>query len=93
VWGSPEMLHKEKTKRIKARQKEYEGKLMYPTERLHALSLSTAIFSLKKSLKVYQRRLEMLRHAPPDDQKTVSGIRQESVFRSPLRGFRVKRRF
>ncbi len=25
VWGSPEMLNKEKTKRAKARQNEYEG--------------------------------------------------------------------
>ena len=28
VWGSPEMLNKEKTKRNKARQKEYEGELI-----------------------------------------------------------------
>jgi hypothetical protein len=26
VWGSPEMLNKEKTKRTKTRQEEYEGK-------------------------------------------------------------------
>ncbi|CAF4705333.1 unnamed protein product [Rotaria socialis] len=54
VWGSPEMLNKEKVKRAKARQIEYEP-----------------IFSLKKSLKEYQKRLLMLENAFFDDQKTV----------------------
>ncbi|CAF0857430.1 unnamed protein product [Adineta ricciae] len=55
VWGSPEMLNKEKAKRMRARQKEYE-----------------AIFSLKKSLKEYQKRLILLENAPLDSRTTVN---------------------
>ncbi|CAF1161083.1 unnamed protein product [Adineta ricciae] len=55
VWGSPEMLNKEKAKRLRARQKEYE-----------------AIFSLKKSLKEYQKRLILLENAPLDNRTTVN---------------------
>ncbi|CAF2623094.1 unnamed protein product [Rotaria sp. Silwood2] len=55
VWGSPEMLNKEKAKRAKARQQEYE-----------------AIFSLKKSLKEYQKRLLMLENASFDNQKSAT---------------------
>ncbi|CAF3521050.1 unnamed protein product [Rotaria sordida] len=54
VWGSPEMLNKEKAKRAKARQKEYE-----------------AIFSLKKSLKEYQKRLLVLENASYDNQNSA----------------------
>ncbi|UJR31293.1 hypothetical protein I4U23_018791 [Adineta vaga] len=54
VWGSPEMLNKEKGKRIRTRQQEYE-----------------AIFSLKKSVKEYHKRLIMLENAPLDNRKAV----------------------
>ncbi|UJR15401.1 hypothetical protein I4U23_002348 [Adineta vaga] len=54
VWGSPEMLTKEKAKRSKTRQDEYE-----------------ALFSLKKSVKEYQKRLSLLENASFDNRKSV----------------------
>jgi zinc transporter 9 len=54
IWGSPEMLNKEKLKRTKTRQDEYE-----------------ALFSLKKSLKEYQKRLSLLENASFDNRKSV----------------------
>ncbi|CAF1032133.1 unnamed protein product [Adineta ricciae] len=54
VWGSPEMLTKEKIKRAKARQDDYE-----------------ALFSLKKSVKEYQKRLSLLENASFDNRKSV----------------------
>jgi hypothetical protein len=57
VWGSPEMLNKEKAKRNKARQEEYE-----------------AIFSLKKSVKEYQKRLLMLENTSFDNRTVKNSI-------------------
>ncbi|CAF0984454.1 unnamed protein product [Adineta steineri] len=54
VWGSPEMLSKEKAKRAKNRQDEYEP-----------------VFSLKKSVKEYQKRLSLLENASFDNRKSV----------------------
>lgn len=68
VWGSPEILNKEKARRNKARQEEYERKdileINYPFIRL---LLFLAIFSLKKSLKEYQKRLLILENASFDN--------------------------
>ncbi len=55
VWGSPEVLTKEKAKRTKTRQDEYE-----------------ALFSLKKNVKEYQKRLSLLENASFDNRKSVS---------------------
>lgn len=54
VWGSPEMLNKEKTKRAKNRYADYE-----------------ALFSLKKSVKEYQKRLSLLENASFENRKSV----------------------
>jgi len=57
IWGSPEMLKKEKLKRAKTRQDEYE-----------------ALFSLKKSVKEYQKRLLLLENASFDNRKSVNSF-------------------
>ncbi len=49
------MLTKEKAKRTKTRQDEYE-----------------ALFSLKKNVKEYQKRLSLLENASFDNRKSVS---------------------
>ena len=67
------MLNKEKAKRMRARQKEYEGKygLCYLMMIYNLSDLFLAIFSLKKSLKEYQKRLIPLENAPLDNRTTV----------------------
>jgi len=55
VWGSPEILNKEKVKRTKSRQKDYE-----------------TLFSLKKSMKEYKKRLAILENASFDSGKTTN---------------------
>lgn len=73
VWGSPEMLNKEKAKRSKNRQQEYEGNdyrgkfILLLNERI----LPLALFSLKKSVKEYQKRLSLLENASFDNRKSV----------------------
>lgn len=74
VWGSPEMLNKEKARRSKIRQEEYERKqIVYMHYFLIWILLwfYLEIFSLKKSLKEYQKRLMMLENSFFDEQKTV----------------------
>ena len=89
VWGSPEMLTKEKIKRTKARQDEYEGKIKYTylfSFTSFPFLLFKALFSLKKSVKEYQKRLSLLENASFDNRKSVNII-SSSIF-SKLCSFR-----
>jgi hypothetical protein len=64
------MLNKEKAKRAKVRQEEYEGKYIVATNFYISIFI-LAIFSLKKSLKEYQKRLLVLGNATYNDQTAV----------------------
>jgi hypothetical protein len=71
IWGSPEMLNKEKAKRVKTRQEEYEGIVKNDRFFKILISLLLDIFGLKKSVKQYQKRLSMLENASFDNRKSV----------------------
>ena len=72
MWGSPEMLSKEKVKRTKVRQQDYEGNVKTRDLFAKLSSRLSALFSLKKSVKEYQKRLSLLENASFDNRKAVS---------------------
>lgn len=71
------MLNKEKSKRTKNRQQEYEGKSRTGmiVSLVNEKILLLALFSLKKSVKEYQKRLSLLENASFDNRKSVSEAR------------------
>ena len=75
VWGNPEMLNKEKIKRSKNRHQDYEGKYSIEIRRISndvSVRWFSAIFSLKKSVKEYERRLSMLENAAFENRRSVT---------------------
>lgn len=68
------MLSKEKVKRTKVRQQDYEGNVTCTTCSLSVPSRPLALFSLKKSVKEYQKRLSLLENASFDNRKAVSAL-------------------
>jgi len=68
------MLTKEKVKRTETRQDDYEGICIYISINFlkEFVPLFIALFSLKKNVKEYQKRLLLLENASFDNRKSVS---------------------
>ena len=78
VWGSPEILNKEQQKRAKARQQSYESKTNDRSVEIRpANGFLSALFSLKKTMKEYQKRLAILENVTYDSGKPVRCHRDE----------------
>lgn len=74
IWGSPEMLSKEKIRRAKTRQDEYAGKCLRELLAEWMDFSVSALFTLKKSVKEYQKRLLLLENASFENRKSVNSI-------------------